>query len=88
MRLWEVRNPPRCALLLAQGQGSGYVQHPLIPSKWDRWKDDWVIMQADVHDRLELLARAPTSKCGGWEKVPNLQRDYDTMVKRIRFMVD
>jgi hypothetical protein len=55
---------------------------------WDRWKDDWVIMQADVHDQLELPARAPTSKCGGWEKVPDLQRDYDTIVKRIRFMVD
>jgi hypothetical protein len=45
-------------------------------------------MQVDVHDRLELPARAPMSKRGGWEKVPGLQRDYDTMVKRIRFLVD
>jgi hypothetical protein len=88
MRLWEVCNPPRCVLLLAQGQGFGYVHHPLIPGKWDRCKDDWVIMQVDVHDRLELPARAPMSKRGGWEKVPGLQRDYDTMVKRIRFLVD
>jgi hypothetical protein len=26
----------------------------LSPDKWDHWRDDWVIMEAEVHDRLEL----------------------------------
>jgi hypothetical protein len=27
--------------------------------KWDCWKEDWVIMQADAHDRLVLPTMAP-----------------------------
>jgi hypothetical protein len=48
--------------------GSYYFQHKtmgpavyitaLTLGKWDRWMDDWVIMQAEVHDRLELLIAA------------------------------
>jgi hypothetical protein len=33
------------------------------PSKWDRWREDWVIVRADPHDRLVLPTRAPTSNC-------------------------
>jgi hypothetical protein len=44
----------------------------LTPGKWDRWRDDWVIMQTGVHDQLELLTAAPTGSHSGWEKVPNL----------------
>jgi hypothetical protein len=44
----------------------------LTLSKWDRWRDDWVIMQAEVHDRLELPTAAPMGRRSGWEKVPNL----------------
>jgi hypothetical protein len=29
------------------------------PDKWDRWRDDWVIIQIEVHDRLELPTTAP-----------------------------
>jgi hypothetical protein len=45
-------------LLLAQKQGSGRVHHRPLPDKWDRWRDDWVIMHANAHDRLELLTAA------------------------------
>jgi hypothetical protein len=24
----------------------------LTPDMWDSWRDDWVIMQEEVHDRL------------------------------------
>jgi hypothetical protein len=44
----------------------------LSPDKWDRWRDDWVIMQAEVHDRLELLTAAPMGSHNGWEKAPDL----------------
>jgi hypothetical protein len=40
--------------------------------KWDRWRDDWVIMQAKVHDRLELMTTAAMGRHSGWERVPNL----------------
>jgi hypothetical protein len=46
-----------------------------------------VIIQAEFHDRLELPTSAPTGKSDLWEKVPNLQRVYDPMLKRIKFLV-
>jgi hypothetical protein len=51
--------------------------------KWDRWRDDWVIMQAEVHDRLELMTTAAMGRHSGWERVPNLQSSYRPMLKRI-----
>jgi hypothetical protein len=35
----------------------------LTPGKWDCWRDHCVILQAEVHDRLELLTIAPTGHC-------------------------
>jgi hypothetical protein len=64
--------PPWCLLLPAQEQGSSCVHRPLTPGKWDRWRDDWVIVQDDAHDRLELPTAAPTGSRFGWEKVPDL----------------
>jgi hypothetical protein len=55
----------------------------LTPGTWDHWRDDWVIVQANAHDRLELPTDAPMGNHGGWEKVPNLQRAYDPVVRRI-----
>jgi hypothetical protein len=58
-------------LLPAQEQGLSHVDRPLTLGKWNRWRDDWVIVQADSHDRLELSIDA-TGSCDGWEKVPHL----------------
>jgi hypothetical protein len=44
----------------------------LTLGKCDRWRDDWVIMQAEVHDWLELSTIALTGHRNSWEKVPDL----------------
>jgi hypothetical protein len=44
----------------------------LSPSKWDRWREDWVIVQIDAHDWLELLIGAPMGKRSHWERVLDL----------------
>jgi hypothetical protein len=44
----------------------------LSPGKWDHWRDDWLIMQAEVHDRLEMPTVVPTGSRNRWEKVPDL----------------
>jgi hypothetical protein len=46
-----------------------------------------MIVQTDIHDRLELPTDAPIGKRNLWEKVPNLLRTYDPVLKRIRFLV-
>jgi hypothetical protein len=60
----------------------------LSPGKWDRWRDDWVIMQVEVHDRLEMLTATSMGSHNGWEKVPNLQLAYRPMLKRIQCLVE
>jgi hypothetical protein len=58
----------------------------LTPGKWDHWRDEWVIMQVEAHDRLELPTAAPTGHHSCWEKVPNLQPAYLPVMKRIWFL--
>jgi hypothetical protein len=40
----------------------------LSPSKWDHWREDCVIMQADVHKQLELPTAALTGHRSDWER--------------------
>jgi hypothetical protein len=78
--------------------GSYYFQHgtksppvyitTLTPDKWDRRRDGCVIMQAEVHDQLELSTAAPTGYRSGWENVPNLQSAYRPVLKRIQFVAE
>jgi hypothetical protein len=49
--------------------------------------EDWVIVRADIHDRLVLSTEVPMGKRDGWEKVSELQRDYEPMIKRIKLLV-
>jgi hypothetical protein len=45
-----------------------------------------VIMQAEVHDRLELPTAMPMGSRNSWEKVSNLQSANHPMLKRIQFL--
>jgi hypothetical protein len=52
---------------------------------WRRLACDGV---AEVPDLLELLTAVPLGSRSGWEKVPDLQRDYRPMLKRIQFLAE
>jgi hypothetical protein len=60
----------------------------LSPDKWDHWREDWVIMQADAHDRLVLSTMTPMARCFDWEKIPHLQWAYTPMLERIQFLAE
>jgi hypothetical protein len=45
-----------------------------------------VIVQAEIHNQLELPTGARIGKHDLWEKVPDLQRTYDPVFKRIKFL--
>jgi hypothetical protein len=45
-----------------------------------------MIVQSEFHDRLELSTRTPKDKRNLWEKVLDLQRAYDPMLERIKFL--
>jgi hypothetical protein len=58
----------------------------LISDKWGRWRDDWVIVQAEVHDWLELPTAISMGSCSSWDKVPNPLQAYRPVIKRIQFL--
>jgi hypothetical protein len=55
--------------------------------KWDHWRQDWVVMQGKVHDRV-VLPTVTSSNRSCWEKVPDLQPEYRPMKRRIRFLAE
>jgi hypothetical protein len=59
---------------------------PISSGKWDRWREDWVIVRADAHDRLVLPTEAPTGKHGGWEEISKLQRAFMPIIERIKHL--
>jgi hypothetical protein len=78
------------------GQISGfYFQHrvrdPVLyivavsPGKWDRWRQEWVVMHGEVYDRLVLLTTI-LSNHSLWEEVPDLQPEYHPMERGIQFL--
>jgi hypothetical protein len=36
---------------------------PVSPGRWEQWREDWALVQADVHDRLALPVGGPTLDC-------------------------
>jgi hypothetical protein len=51
-------------------QGPSRYIAPISPGRWERWREDWVLMQVDAHDQLVIPAAAPS---GG--KIPDWSRD-------------
>jgi hypothetical protein len=45
-----------------QRRTSGHARYiaPVSPGRWERWREDWALVQADVHDRLTLPVGGPT----------------------------
>jgi hypothetical protein len=59
---------------------------PISPSKWDCWREDWMIVRADVHDLLVLPTKSRTARRNDWEEVPKLHRAYEPMIERIKHL--
>jgi hypothetical protein len=41
-----------------QCRTQGHAQYivPISPGRWERWRDNWALVQADVHDNSHLLS--------------------------------
>jgi hypothetical protein len=35
----------------------------LSPARWEHWREDWVLVQIDAHERLTLSTAAPMAPC-------------------------
>jgi hypothetical protein len=69
-------------------QGPSRYIAPVSPGRWERWREDWVLMQADDHDRLVIPAAAPTLNHVEWGKDPGLESGFDPVLDRIQYLAE
>jgi hypothetical protein len=55
----------------------------ISPSRCEQWREDWVLVLVDVHDRLALPVGSPTLDRTEWGKDPGLESGFDPMLDRI-----
>jgi hypothetical protein len=58
------------------------------PGMWQWWREDWALVQADVHDRLTLLIGGPTLDRTEWGKDLSLEPGFDPMLDQIKFLAE
>jgi hypothetical protein len=56
---------------------------PISPGRWERWREDWALVQADVHNWLALPIGGLTLDRTEWGKDPGLEPGFDPVLDRI-----
>jgi hypothetical protein len=64
-----------------------YIAH-VSPGRWERWREDWALVQANVHDRLALPVGGLTLDRTEWGKDPGLKPSFDPVLDRIQYLVE
>jgi hypothetical protein len=67
-------------------QGPSQYIAPIPPDRWERWREDWVLMQVDAHDQLVIPTAAPTLNRAEWGKDPGLESGFDPVLDRIQYL--
>jgi len=75
------------------GIGGYYFQHrrgtnlPFIQTfhsaHWDRWREDWVIVETETVDRLRPSTSAPAGDRTIWEEAPEMDEQFGPVLTRI-----
>jgi hypothetical protein len=61
---------------------------PISPGRWERWREGWALVQADVHDRLALPVGGPTLDHTEWGKDPGLEPGFNPVLDRIQYLAE
>jgi hypothetical protein len=56
---------------------------PVSPGRWEWWREDWALLQVDVHDRLALPIGGLTLDRIERVKDPGLEPGFDPVLDRI-----
>jgi hypothetical protein len=82
--------PPLIGGHYFQRRTPGYACYiaPISPGRWERWREDWALVQADVHDRLALPVGGPTLNRTKWGKDPGLEPNFDPVLDRIQYLAE
>jgi hypothetical protein len=69
-------------------QGHAHYIAPISPGRWERWREDWVLVQADVHDRLTLPIDGPTLDRTEWVRDPGLELGFNPVLDWIQYLAE
>jgi hypothetical protein len=61
---------------------------PVSPGRWERWREDWALVQADVHHWLTLPVGGPTLDRTEWGKYSSLESGFDPVLDRIQYLAE
>jgi hypothetical protein len=56
----------------------------LSSNRWECWRDDWMLVQTDTHERLTLPTAAPMAPRIDWEQDPGLEPVFNPVRVRQR----
>jgi hypothetical protein len=64
------QHPPLISGYSFQCRTQGHARYiaRVSPGRWEHWRDDWALVQADVHDWVALPDTTPTLDCAEWVK--------------------
>jgi hypothetical protein len=64
-----------------------YIAH-ISPGRWERWREDWALVQADAHDRLTLPIGSLTLDRTEWWKERGLELGFDPVLEWVQYLAD
>jgi hypothetical protein len=84
------QRPPLIGGYYFQCRTHGHAHYiaPISPGRWEHWREDWVLVQADAHDWLALPAGALTLDRTVWMKDPSLESSFDPVLDRIQHLAE
>jgi hypothetical protein len=93
------KQPPCLSGYYFQHRLSGYYfQHQtkgpskyitaLSPDRWERWREDWVLVQIDAHEQLMLSSTMPMAPRVHWEQDLGLEPVFNPVLGRIRILTE
>jgi hypothetical protein len=68
---------------LLHGMANSYIA-AFSSSKWEDWREGWVIATADPHDCLELPTDAPESDRSTWKAKPTIPKELGPVLDRVK----
>jgi hypothetical protein len=78
-------HPPLIGGHYFQRRTPGHARYIALvsPGRWERWREDWALVQADIHDRLALPVSGPTLDRTKWGKDHGLEPGFDPVLDRM-----
>jgi hypothetical protein len=68
---------------LQHGMANSYIS-AFSSSKWEDWREGWVIVEADPHDHLELPTEEPQSERSTWKAKPTLPEELGLVLDQVK----